>query len=117
MGGLIQIADVDIDPKGVFKYILIKCVEKSSKAEKLVVRGYYRCNFHADILDETRTATPSDFTLKCIGGGRIQHNDLDKNILVYGYSQGYGRADHQITVDILKRKYPDYCITFSNDGY
>lgn len=52
-----------------------------------------------------------------MGGGRIKHDEIGKDILVYGYSYGYGRADHQIAVDILKQKYPDYNIHFSNDGY
>ncbi|PIO69706.1 Janus/Ocnus family protein [Teladorsagia circumcincta] len=51
---LSDIPDVDIDPSGTFKYILIK---------------------------------------------------------------GFGQADHSITVDILKKQYPDYHITFSNEGY
>lgn len=43
------------------------------------------------------------------GGGRI---------FVYGYSQGYGRADHSKAVAALTRAYPHYdSITFSNDGY
>lgn len=31
--------------------------------------------------------------------------------------QGYGQADHQMSTEILKKKYPDYSITFSNEGY
>lgn len=30
-------------------------------------------------------------------------------------SQGFGRADHRIAVDLLKSKYPDYKIEWSND--
>lgn len=55
---------------------------------------------------------------ECMGGGRIRHEPDKKAILVYGYSQGFGKADHSITVDLLKKKYPDYDkITYSNDGY
>ena len=31
--------------------------------------------------------------------------------------KGYGRAEHTISVSILKRKYTDYEITSSNEGY
>ena len=32
--------------------------------------------------------------------------------------QGFGQADHTITVEKLKKAYPDYqSITFSNEGY
>ena len=52
----------------------------------------------------------------CPGGGRILHEP--SKILVYGYSQGFGRPDHEISVSLIKTKYPNYqSITFSNDGY
>ncbi|EYC25582.1 hypothetical protein Y032_0011g1286 [Ancylostoma ceylanicum] len=114
---LADVPDVDIDPSGTFKYILIKCTDNSSKEEKHIVRGYYKCHFHADILKVAREAAGPEFKLKCVGGGRIKHEDQAKEILVYGYSQGYGQADHAVTVDILKKRYPDYNITFSNEGY
>ena len=36
---------------------------------------------------------------------------------VYGYSMGFGKANHQKTVEILKRRYPDYTIDWSDEGY
>ena len=54
----------------------------------------------------------------CIGGGRILHEPEKKQLFVYGYSQGFGRADHKLSVQILKRKYQDYIsIEYSNEGY
>lgn len=45
---------VDIDPTGVFKYILLKVHDAEKKEEHsiTVVRGYQRCNYHSDIYDE-----------------------------------------------------------------
>lgn len=46
---------VDIDPEGVFKYVLIEVTaEDSQGAEvvKLIVRGYRRAEYHADIYDD-----------------------------------------------------------------
>ncbi|KAI1730799.1 janus/Ocnus family (Ocnus) domain-containing protein [Ditylenchus destructor] len=117
MADLASIPNVDIDPSGVFKYILIKVSSKSSDANKLIVRGYQRCSYHADIFDEVKHSAGTSFKLKCLGGGRINHDSTNKKILVYGYSQGFGRADHQKSVDVLKEKYSDYEITSSNDGY
>ncbi|KAK6046170.1 Janus/Ocnus family protein [Cooperia oncophora] len=51
---LSDIPDVDIDPSGTFKYILIKCTDKSSMETKHIVRGYYKCHFHVDILRAAR---------------------------------------------------------------
>uniref|UniRef100_A0A0R3RXP7 Sex-regulated protein janus-A n=1 Tax=Elaeophora elaphi TaxID=1147741 RepID=A0A0R3RXP7_9BILA len=109
---LVDVPSAKIDPDGVFKYILIKVIEKASMKEKLIVRGYARCAFHGDVLDETEKELGSDYELSCLGGGRIKHEPKDRTILVYGYSQGYGPADHQKSVDILKEKYPDYKISF-----
>ena len=36
---------------------------------------------------------------------------------VYGYSMGFGKANHQKTGEILKRRYPDYTIDWSDEGY
>ncbi|VDL79372.1 unnamed protein product [Nippostrongylus brasiliensis] len=84
---LSDIPDVDIDPSGTFKYILIKCTDKTTNEEKQIVRGYYKCTFHADILSVAREAAGPNYKLKCLGGGRIRHEDDAKEILVYGYSQ------------------------------
>lgn len=46
---------VDIDPSGVFKYILIHVYDKDkneAEPQMTIVRGYKRCNYHADIFDE-----------------------------------------------------------------
>ncbi|KAK6046169.1 Janus/Ocnus family protein [Cooperia oncophora] len=96
---------------------LLQCTDKSSNETKHIVRGYNKCNFHSDIFDVVEEDTGPSYKLDCVGGGRIKHEDKAKKILVYGYSQGYGPADHSVTVDILKKQYPDYDISFSNDGY
>lgn len=47
-----QVADVDIDPKGVFKYILIKVGspnENGEFVEKNIVRGYAECPYHCKL--------------------------------------------------------------------
>lgn len=110
---------MDIDPSGKFKYILIRVRDPETKAEKYIVRGYRSCAYHADIFD---LVEPSIEKLKCkaecVGGGRIRHDPSVKSILIYGYSQGFGRADHTITEKLIKIKYPDYNdIQWSNEGY
>ncbi|XP_065918188.1 14 kDa phosphohistidine phosphatase-like [Dysidea avara] len=113
-----RVADVDIDANGTFKYILIN-VETKDGSSKEIVRGYEWAQYHGDILDRV-SAKFCELGLEydCLGGGRIEHNKADKNILVYGYSMGFGRADHTIAVEKLKKHYPDYNqITFKNEGY
>ncbi|KAK2586344.1 hypothetical protein KPH14_010636 [Odynerus spinipes] len=74
---------------------------------------------HLNIYDETvkQVEQYPDLEVEVLGGGRILHDPENKSIKVYGYSQGYGKADHQISVDLLKKKYTDYNITWSDEGY
>ncbi|XP_066595155.1 sex-regulated protein janus-A-like [Prorops nasuta] len=112
------INEVDIDEYGKFKYVLIDVQDASSK--KLIVRGYARAQWHADIFEETERKVKElgkDLKTNCLGGGRILHDPDEKTLKVFGYSQGYGKADHEVTVSILKKKYPDYNITWSDEGY
>ncbi|CAK9821862.1 Sex-regulated protein janus-A [Anthophora retusa] len=54
---------------------------------------------------------------KCLGGGRIEHDPDQRTLKVYGYSQGFGKADHDVSAALLKKKYPDYTITCTDEGY
>lgn len=114
---------VDIDPEGKFKYILIRV--QSDTNEKYLVRGYKSESYHADILErvensELKPLKKSGLSIKwrCPGGGRILHKPAERSILVYGYSQGFGRADHSIATELIRGKFPNYeKIEWSNEGY
>ncbi|XP_061928269.1 sex-regulated protein janus-A-like isoform X1 [Apis cerana] len=114
-----KVPDVDIDGHGRFKYILINVFDEANNVSKSIVRGYARAQWHNDIFDETgeQVKPISGLQLKCLGGGRIEHDPDKKTIKVFGYSQGFGKADHEVSVNILKKYYPDYSITWSDDGY
>lgn len=117
-----RVPNVEIDDEGTFKYVLIRVyapqTPDGSEPSKMVVRGNRRGAYHADIYDETvQRLTHLRLDSECIGGGRIRHEPQQKKIKVYGYSQGFGKADHEISVAILKEVYPDYEITWTDEGY
>lgn len=119
---LSSVPEVIIDPEGTFKYVLIKVyapqTPDGTEPSKMIVRGNKRGCYHADIYDETLSKLqPLGLDSECVGGGRIKHTPQEKKLFVYGYSQGFGKADHKITVQLLKKSYKDYDITWSNDGY
>merc|ERR1719369_2397009 len=92
------VPDVDID-SGVFKYVYIR-------------------EYQADVYDKTESElTSAGLDCECLGGGRIEHRPDKKYIKVYGYSMGFGKANHQKSVKILKTKYSDYEIVWSDEGY
>jgi phosphohistidine phosphatase len=116
MSKLSSIPNVAIDPSGTFKYILVKVTDPASKDSKLIVRGFERCAYHSDILDEVKSIEGGDLEYQPLGGGKIIFEPDNKSLFIYGKSDGYGQADHQKSVNILQEKYPDYSITFSNDS-
>ncbi|XP_063695495.1 sex-regulated protein janus-A-like [Culicoides brevitarsis] len=116
------VPDVDIDDEGVFKYILIKLYGKAkedgSEPSKVIVRGFQRAEWHNDIYEEVgRSVNALGLETECIGGGRIEHRPEKKWLKVYGYSQGFGKADHELSKSILLKKYSDYTIECSDEGY
>jgi len=118
-----SVSAVEID-EGVFKYVLIQVIGASANVDSkencmFLVRGNMRGAYHADIYEEFEQIFRKKSKLKtrCVGGGRIKHIVAQRHIVVYGYSQGYGQADHSITCKVLRTKYPDYTIEWNNDGY
>ncbi|KAH8356076.1 hypothetical protein KR200_009816, partial [Drosophila serrata] len=135
---------VKISPQGIFKYILINITD-GGELTKTVVRGFDDCEWHgkhlqcrfytfsnlhhsdidinatlilADIFEREEVIfSAQKLKAECIGGGRIEHDPEKKYMKVYGYSQGFGKADHSQSKQILKTKYPDYRIEISDDGY
>jgi len=118
-----KVADVKIDPSGKFKYILIKVYATDGDGKhvdensKLVVRGRADCPFHGDIFDKFQEETSKLEGLddEILGGGRILREG--NKITVFGYSQGYGKADHRLTVALLKLAYPTHEISWNDEGY
>jgi len=102
--------DVLIDESGQFKYILCKVYDSEKPEEsKFIIRGGTRYQFHSDIYDELDSQLEEyGLVCECLGGGKIKHDASEKSVEVYGQSQGYGKANHRMTVDILKNKYVDY---------
>lgn len=45
------------------------------------------------------------------------HTIRINELILFKISQGFGKADHEVSVSILKKKYPDYNITWSDEGY
>lgn len=88
-----------------------------------VVRGWKDCPYHQDIYEKFKkeeiNGNYKEFKVKrnCPGGGRIQVDTKTKQILIYGYSQSYGQADHSMTREIILHAMPDYEVSWHNEGY
>ncbi|XP_054835191.1 14 kDa phosphohistidine phosphatase-like isoform X2 [Eublepharis macularius] len=114
-GKLSSVPEVEIDPDGAFKYILVR-VQHGADQHRDIVRGTAVAEFHNHIFERVNPEMEKlGFVCKCLGGGKIEHNSKDKKIRVFGLSTGYGKADHAVTVELLKKTYKDYEINWSDD--
>ncbi|XP_066481406.1 14 kDa phosphohistidine phosphatase-like [Tiliqua scincoides] len=112
---LSSLAEVEIDPDGTFKYILVR-VQGGPGEQREIVRGTAAAEFHNHIFEKVSPEMEKlGFVCSCLGGGKIEHNSKDKKIRVFGLSTGYGKADHSVTVELLKKTYIDYEISWSDD--
>ncbi|XP_016346750.1 14 kDa phosphohistidine phosphatase-like [Sinocyclocheilus anshuiensis] len=116
---LAKIPEVDLDPNGVFKYVLIRVHSKDDDSYVDIVRGYAWAEYHADIYDRVsgELERGGGLDCECLGGGRIKHDSAAKKIHVYGYSMGFGRAKHSVSTEKIKTHYPDYEVTWADEGY
>ncbi|UJR31350.1 hypothetical protein I4U23_018846 [Adineta vaga] len=115
-----RVSNVDIAEAGCCKYLLIEVSGCGSTygQSKLVVRGDASCAYYADIFDKLkRQINENELRLDCKGGGRIQVDPATRTITVYGRSQEFGQADHEKTVEILRRKYPQWTVELHDDEY
>ncbi|XP_063056204.1 si:dkey-51e6.1 [Engraulis encrasicolus] len=111
-----KVPDVEIDPEGKFKYILVRLKVKDGDASKDIVRGTKSAEYHNHIFEKVKPAMEA-LGLECsvLGGGKIEHNNTDKKMHVFGESTAFGKADHAVSVEKLKAVFKDYDITWSDD--
>jgi phosphohistidine phosphatase len=117
---------VQID-EGTFKYVLIETTRTPGGSllspPRLLVRGHVGANYHKDAARATTQALAlAGWEYTVLGGGRIRHAIAAKEILVYGHSYGFPwgaeGSRHADTVEVLKRKFPDYAsIAWTDEGY
>eukprot|EP00092_Neocalanus_flemingeri_P095134 GFUD01121032.1.p1 GENE.GFUD01121032.1~~GFUD01121032.1.p1 ORF type:complete len:123 (-),score=19.65 GFUD01121032.1:213-542(-) len=86
MVGLNSVPDVEIDPEGKFKYILVK-ISSTESESKLIVRGTKKAEFHPDIFAKVEPELKSSgFSCEVQGGGKIIHQPEGKSIKVFSKS-------------------------------
>ncbi|OCT85432.1 14 kDa phosphohistidine phosphatase [Xenopus laevis] len=116
MSALESVAEVQIDPDGVFKYILLSVTAGKSEQHRVIVRGTKSAEYHNHIFEKVNPEIQAlGLECKCLGGGKIEHNSKDKKIRIFGESTGYGKADHSVAAEKLKKAYSDYEVTWSDD--
>lgn len=52
---------------------------------------------------------------QCLGGGKMEHDSAGRKLRVFGESTAFGKADHAVSVEMLKCVFSDYEVTWSDD--
>lgn len=114
-----RVPSVSIDD-GAHKYVLISAVDDSGEQCDFVVskRGAsYHRNAAEPMVERLGSNGYKDISIR--GGGRIFLDEDNKKISIFGFSYGFGQADHDKarTVVLGDDRYKDYEVTTSNEGY
>lgn len=110
---------VQIDA-GCHKYVLIRA-QSTHGDDVYIVTSKRGAHYHRDaaepVLEQLTQAGYTD--LDVTGGGRIDCQPSVKKMRIYGFSYGFGLADHAISREVVleDERYRDFDVTISNDGY
>ncbi|CAB9507273.1 14 kDa phosphohistidine phosphatase [Seminavis robusta] len=107
--------------EGAHKYVLIKASRpKSTEPEYFVVSSRF-ANYHQDAAEPMVESLERGGygEIDVTGGGRINLDTSGKKISIYGFSYGFGLADHSISKRVVQAdpRYKDFEIDTSNEGY
>ena len=104
---------------GKHKYVLIQA-ENNGKTEYFVTsrRGaHYHRNAAEPLIFELESAGYYD--IEVTGGGRIDLDEVNRRIAIFGFSYSFGLANHAISREVVLEdpRYKDFEVTISNEGY
>ncbi len=115
-----RIPNVSMD-SGAHKYVLISAILPSGGERQHFVVSRRGAEYHRNVAEPFVEALERSgySSIHIMGGGRIALDEQAKSIKIYGYSYGFGLADHALSKSVVERdhRYNDFVITWSNDGY
>ena len=115
-----KIPNVSID-EGSHKYVLISAMLPSGTERQHFVVSKRGAHYHRNAAEPyVELLEDNDYSsIDILGGGRIALDSTNKTISVFGYSYGFGLADHAISKAVILKdpRYSDFDVTWSNEGY
>jgi phosphohistidine phosphatase len=105
---------------GAHKYVLLSGTDCQGDEHYIVtsLRGaHYHRNAAEPMIAAMEQAGYTDIT--CAGGGRISCDLASHKISIFGFSYGFGKANHAISQSLVQEdpRYKDCEVTISDEGY
>jgi len=101
--------------------VLISAQDSFSGEEHYFVTSKRGAHYHRDAAEAfiAELEEGGFCDIRVTGGGRIRLDRDKKMISIFGYSYGFGLADHSISRKVVLEdaRYKDFNVTISNDGY
>ena len=104
--------------EGEWKYVAIDIRLKG--VAKRIVTSTAHLKFHPDMYEAAmKKLAPLGIQGTVIGGGRVSLDHKAKKCAIWGYSKSFGRAKgcNERSAEQVREAYPDYEVTWSDDGY
>ncbi|KAL3782151.1 hypothetical protein ACHAWO_009523 [Cyclotella atomus] len=119
-----DIPSVSID-EGAHKYVLVRASAPGSSETPSRVRTFVYskqgASYHRNVAEYLLPILQNAgyYDIRITGGGRIVKDSKSKQINIFGYSYGFGAADHELAVEVVEESglYDGYTLNWSNDGY
>jgi phosphohistidine phosphatase len=116
----VRVPNVSID-EGTHKYVLISARLPGGTERQNFVTSRRGAEYHQNAAEPFVEALErNNYTsIRITGGGRIALDNDKKTCSIYGYSYGFGLADHALSKAVVESdsRYLDFDITCSNEGY
>jgi phosphohistidine phosphatase len=116
----VRVPNVSID-EGTHKYVLISARLPGGTERQNFVTSRRGAEYHQNAAEPFVEALErNNYTsIRITGGGRIALDNDNKTCSIYGYSYGFGLADHALSKAVVESdsRYLDFDITCSNEGY
>lgn len=107
--------------EGKHKYVLMSAILPGTSERQHFVVSRKNAAYHRNAAEPMVEALEESGykSISILGGGRIHLDSERKTISVFGFSYGFGLADHALSKAIIKRdeRWKDFEVTWSNDGY
>ena len=107
--------------EGTHKYVLITALLPGSNERQHFVVSRRNASYHRNAAEPyVQKLEKSGYkSISVLGGGRIALDTKKRSISIYGFSYGFGLADHALSKSVVEKdpRWKDYEISWSNEGY
>jgi len=115
--------------EGRHKYVLISARQpslsedetNSKRSTQRFVVSKYLAPYHRNVAEPFVEKLESNGyeNIRVLGGGRISLDNENKKVEIFGFSYGFGKADHELSKAEVDKdsRYSDYKVMWSDEGY